>query len=79
MYKEFWVSKNKLNFSYFISLIKRGSIFFKDFLPVSNLKPDTEEAEDTSLIMANFASKKKYRQVISGDFRIFTNWLKIFF
>lgn len=35
-----------------------------DFLPVTNLKPDTEEAEDTATIMANFASKKKYRQTV---------------
>lgn len=35
-----------------------------EYLPVSNLKPDTEEAEDTSVLMANFASKKKYRQTV---------------
>ena len=35
-----------------------------DFLPVSNLKPDTEEAEDPSVLMSNFASKKKYRQTV---------------
>ena len=35
-----------------------------DFLPVSNLKPDTEEAEDPIVLMSNFASKKKYRQTV---------------
>jgi ATP-dependent RNA helicase DDX23/PRP28 len=35
-----------------------------DFLPVTNLKPDTEEAEDASVLMSNFASKKKYRQTV---------------
>jgi ATP-dependent RNA helicase DDX23/PRP28 len=35
-----------------------------DFLPVTNLKPDSEEAEDATKIMANFASKKKYRQTV---------------
>ena len=34
-----------------------------DFLPVSNLKPETEEAENPEFLMENFASKKKYRQV----------------
>lgn len=33
------------------------------YLPVTNLKPDTEEAEDDTKLMANFFSKKKYRQV----------------
>ncbi|CAK9305121.1 unnamed protein product [Gordionus sp. m RMFG-2023] len=35
-----------------------------DFLPVSNKKPDTEEAEDESVIMKNFATKEKYRQTV---------------
>ncbi|XP_071488303.1 probable ATP-dependent RNA helicase DDX23 [Diadema antillarum] len=35
-----------------------------DYLPVNNQKPDTEEAEDTSKLLANFASKKKYRQTV---------------
>ena len=35
-----------------------------DFLPVTNLKPDSEEAEDATTIMANFASKKKFRQTV---------------
>lgn len=35
-----------------------------DFLPVSNLKPDTEEAEDTNHLLANFATKKKFRQTV---------------
>ena len=34
-----------------------------EFLPVSNQKPDTEEAEDDAKMMQNFTSKKKYRQV----------------
>lgn len=35
-----------------------------DFMPVSNLKPDTDEAEDESVLMQNFYSKKKYRQTV---------------
>ncbi len=34
-----------------------------EFLPVSNLKPDDDEAENPDFLLANFASKKKYRQV----------------
>lgn len=35
-----------------------------EFIPVTNMKPDTEEAEDEAKLLANFSSKKKYRQVI---------------
>lgn len=35
-----------------------------EFMPVSNLKPDTEEAEDAAKLMQNFYSKKKYRQTV---------------
>ncbi|CAE1242373.1 DDX23 [Acanthosepion pharaonis] len=35
-----------------------------EFLPVSNQKPDTEEAEDDTKMMQNFTSKKKYRQTV---------------
>lgn len=34
-----------------------------DFMPVTNQKPDTEEAEDEEALMKNFFSKDKYRQV----------------
>ena len=34
-----------------------------DYLPVTNEKPDTEEAEDDEKMLQNFNSKKKYRQV----------------
>ena len=34
-----------------------------EHLPVSNLKPDTEEAEDERMLKLNFSSKSKYRQV----------------
>lgn len=34
-----------------------------EYLPVTNQKPDSEEAEDSAKLLANFASKKKYRQV----------------
>lgn len=33
-------------------------------MPVTNLKPDTEEAEDSKVILANYNSKKKYRQTV---------------
>lgn len=32
-------------------------------MPVTNLKPDTEEAEEEGKLMENFFTKKKYRQV----------------
>ncbi|XP_031617307.1 probable ATP-dependent RNA helicase DDX23 [Contarinia nasturtii] len=35
-----------------------------DFMPVSNLKPDTDDAEDENVLMQNFYSKKKYRQTV---------------
>lgn len=35
-----------------------------EFMPVTNLKPDTEEAEDATMLMQNFYSKKKYRQTV---------------
>ncbi|VDK63522.1 unnamed protein product [Onchocerca ochengi] len=34
-----------------------------EYIPVTNLKPDTEDAEKEESIMENFYSKKKYRQV----------------
>lgn len=35
-----------------------------EFMPVTNLKPDTEEAEDATKLMENFNTKKKYRQTV---------------
>lgn len=35
-----------------------------EYMPVTNLKPDTEEAEDATKLMENFYSKKKYRQTV---------------
>lgn len=35
-----------------------------EFMPVSNLKPDTDEAEDSSKLMLNFNTKHKYRQTV---------------
>lgn len=34
-----------------------------EYMPVTNLKPDNEDAEDESKLLANYYSKKKYRQV----------------
>ncbi|KAK0416093.1 hypothetical protein QR680_012294 [Steinernema hermaphroditum] len=34
------------------------------YIPVTNLKPDTEDAENESMLMENFYSKKKYRQTV---------------
>lgn len=34
-----------------------------EYLPVTNEKPDTEEAEDDTAMLQNFNTKKKYRQV----------------
>ena len=33
------------------------------YLPVTNEKPDTEEAEDEEFLLSNFMTKNKYRQV----------------
>lgn len=33
-----------------------------EYMPVTNQKPDTDEAEDVENLVANFASKNKYRQ-----------------
>ncbi|VEL15181.1 unnamed protein product, partial [Protopolystoma xenopodis] len=35
-----------------------------DYLPVSNQKPDTDEAEDNRQLLSNFATKRKYRQTV---------------
>ncbi|XP_048756117.2 probable ATP-dependent RNA helicase DDX23 [Ostrea edulis] len=35
-----------------------------EYLPVSNQKPDTDDAEDDSKMLLNFSSKKKYRQTV---------------
>jgi len=34
-----------------------------EYMPVTNQKPDTEEAEDEQVLMKNFYTKNKYRQV----------------
>ncbi|XP_039300703.1 probable ATP-dependent RNA helicase DDX23, partial [Nilaparvata lugens] len=34
-----------------------------DYMPVTNLKPDNEDAEDEAKLLANYNSKKKFRQV----------------
>lgn len=34
-----------------------------EFIPVTNLKPDTEDAEDETKLKENLSSKKKFRQV----------------
>jgi ATP-dependent RNA helicase DDX23/PRP28 len=35
-----------------------------DHMPVTNLKPDTDEAEDEVKLMANLFTKHKYRQTV---------------
>lgn len=40
-----------------------------EYMPVTNLKPDNEDAEDESKLLANYYSKKKYRQVNIDYFR----------
>lgn len=35
-----------------------------EYMPVTNLKPDTEEAEDEDLLKKNWESKDKYRQTV---------------
>lgn len=45
-----------------------------EYMPVTNLKPDTEEAEDASKLMENFYSKKKYRYVVETFLHIAKNY-----
>ncbi|XP_039279809.1 probable ATP-dependent RNA helicase DDX23 [Nilaparvata lugens] len=35
-----------------------------DYMPVTNLKPDNEDAEDEAKLLANYNSKKKFRQTV---------------
>lgn len=35
-----------------------------EYMPVTNLKPDSDAAEDASILLANYNSKKKYRQTV---------------
>lgn len=35
-----------------------------DYLPVTNMKPDTEDAEDNEKMLANFNTTQKYRQTV---------------
>lgn len=35
-----------------------------EYMPVTNLKPDTDEAEDAEKLMENFFTKNKYRQTV---------------
>lgn len=35
-----------------------------EYMPVTNLKPDTDEAEDAEKLMENFFTKDKYRQTV---------------
>jgi ATP-dependent RNA helicase DDX23/PRP28 len=39
-----------------------------EHIPVSNLKPDTDDAEKNECLMANFFSREKYRQVCLSRF-----------
>ena len=43
-------------------------------LPVSNMKPDTDEAEDETILKLNFASKDKYRQVNTVHLLLLLCW-----
>lgn len=35
-----------------------------EYMPVTNIKPDTDAAEDASVLLANYNTKKKYRQTV---------------
>ncbi|CAH0556860.1 unnamed protein product [Brassicogethes aeneus] len=35
-----------------------------EYMPVTNLKPDNEDAEDSKVLLANYNSKKKFRQTV---------------
>lgn len=35
-----------------------------EYMPVTNIKPDSEDAEDASKLLQNYNSKKKYRQTV---------------
>ena len=35
-----------------------------EYLPLSNEKPDTEDAENEAILLANMKTKKKFRQTV---------------
>ncbi|VVC96046.1 probable ATP-dependent RNA helicase DDX23 [Leptidea sinapis] len=35
-----------------------------EYMPVSNIKPDSDAAEDAAVLLANYNTKKKYRQTV---------------
>lgn len=39
-----------------------------EYMPVTNLKPDNEDAENEEKLLANYNTKKKYRQVKNNSF-----------
>ena len=43
-------------------------------LPVTNEKPDTDDAEDPEKLMAKFGTRDRYRQVGIWVFQIRQNW-----
>jgi hypothetical protein len=48
-----------------------------DYMPVTNLKPDTEDAEDEIKLLANYNSKKKYRQVGGHVYALFVGTVRL--
>lgn len=59
----FFLHRNTLLFSIFVGITSLQFVQVLEYIPVTNLKPDTEDAEKEESIMENFFSKKKYRQV----------------
>ncbi|ENN77196.1 hypothetical protein YQE_06334, partial [Dendroctonus ponderosae] len=45
-------------------IVRMANPSILEYMPVTNLKPDTEEAEDSKLLLANYHTKKKYRQTV---------------
>lgn len=47
-----------------------------EFLPVTNLKPDTDDAENPDVIAQNLMSKDKYRQVAESCYFVLLRLLQ---
>lgn len=45
-----------------------------EYMPVTNLKPDNEDAENEEKLLANYNTKKKYRQVKNNWYYILSKF-----
>ena len=45
-----------------------------DFMPVTNLKPDNDDAEDETKLMANMAAGRRYGKQFWNSFMLLVFW-----